>query len=542
MVEIDPLAQGRQCYTRREWGGAYDAFVCADRATPLDVDDLNSLATSAYLTGRELEFQQILERLYRIHVESGDSAGAARDAFWLALSFMLRGENAHSNAWIARAQRLVEGLECVERGYMAIAVAEQHLRRGRSDAAHATASVALEIGESFKDPDLAAAARHAQGRALIAQGDVINGLKCLDETMLAVVAGELRPIMTGLMYCSVIDTCRQVCALGRAREWTFAFSRVCQQQPEMVAFTGICLVHRAELMQLEGAWTEALAEVRRACECAARADRKPPGAALYQQGEIHRLCGEYAKAEDAYRAASDRGFEPQPGLALLRLAQGRTDAACTTIRRLMTATSDPVRRAGLLPAYLEIALARADLDQARCARDELRELAQTFDADLLRAVVARADGAIALAERRTDAALDPFRRAFDLWTRLDAPYEAARVRVLIGHACRLLGDDEAAGLEIDAAKSVFERLGARTDLARLNTVKSVASPLSHPSLTAREVEVLRLVSTGRTNKEIAEELCLSERTIDRHVTNILTKLDVRSRTAATTYAHHHKLV
>jgi DNA-binding CsgD family transcriptional regulator len=392
----------------------------------------------------------------------------------------------------------------------------------------------------YRDPDLTAASRHGQGRALIQRGDVAAGLKCLDETMLAVVAGELLPIMTALMYCSVIDTCQQVYALGRAREWTAAFTSVCEQQPDL-AFTGICLVHRAEILQRQGEWREALVEARRACELAQRADRKPPGAALYQQAEIHRLCGEFEKAEDVYRAASERGFEPQPGLALLRLAQGRSDAACAAMRRLTSTASDRMRRAGILPAHFEVMLACGDIDEARRARDQMRELAEAFDTDLLRALVAQADGAIATAEGRPNTALDPLRRAFTLWQHLDAPYEGARVRVLIGHACQALGDEEAAALEYEAARSVFERLGARPDVARLNTPRTPAQSAPRPILTERELDVLRLISTGRTNKAIAQELALSVRTIDRHVTNILTKLDVRSRTAATTYAHDHKL-
>jgi tetratricopeptide (TPR) repeat protein len=260
-----------------------------------------------------------------------------------------------------------------------------------------------------------------------------------------------------------------VYALGRAREWTSAFTVLCDQQPDMDAFTGICLVHRSEIMQLQGAWPEALTEARRACERAQRAERKPPGAGLYQQGEIHRLRGEFTKAEDAYRAASGLGFEPQPGLALLRLAQGRTEAACAAIRRVTSATSDRVRRAGVLPAHCEIMLASGDLEEARRAGNQLRELAHAFDTDGLRALVAPADGAIALAEGHANAALDPLHCAFGLWERLDAPYEAARARVLIGHACRALGDDEAAELELAAARSVFERLGARPDLARLES-------------------------------------------------------------------------
>ena len=539
---MDHLEHGRECYERHAWGDAYEALLCADQATALQTDDLERLALAAYLTGRDIEFQRVQERLHRVHVEAQNPEHAARCAFWLAFTFLLRGEMGQSNAWIARGQRLVENRDCVEREYLLLLVAEQQLREGRGEAAHATLSQAVTTGESFGDADLTAAARHLQGRALIQQGHVLAGLKHLDETMLAVVAGELSLMMTGFMYCSVIDACRQVYALDRAREWTSAFSSVCKQQPEMVAFTGTCLVHRAEIMQLQGAWPDALTEACRACERAQRADRRPPGAAFYQQAEIHRLRGEFEKAEDEYRSASELGCEPQPGLALLRLAQGRGDAACAAIRRLTNATSDRLRRARLLPAHLEIMLAMGDIEETRRARDELRELAQAFGADVLRAVVAQAEGAICLAEDHAPAALDPLRSAFELWERLEAPYEAARVRVLIGCACRALGDDEGAGLEHQAARSVFERLGAQPDLARLGIPKTRVQPGSDGSLTARELQVLRLISTGRTNKEIADELCLSERTIDRHVGNILNKLDVPSRTAATSYAYDHKLL
>ena len=535
---MDQLEHGRACYQRRAWGDAYVALSCADRIATLDADDLDRLATVAYLTGREGEFLQILERLYRAHQASGALARAARCTFWLAITYLLRGDSGQSNAWMARGQRLVDAGDSVEEGYLAIVIASQHVGEGRPEAAQETASHAFQIGQSAGDADLQAAARHLQGRALIQLGDVSAGLTCLDETMLAVVAGELRPIMTGLMYCSVIDTCRRVHAIGRAREWTVAFSRVCQQQPDMIAFTGVCQVHHAELLQLQGAWVEALAEACRACERAQGPDRFPPAAALYQQGEIHRLRGEWVEAEEAYRAASERGFEPQPGLALLRLAQGHTRAACTAIRRLMTATRDRMRRAGLLPAHIEIMLASGEIEEARRARDELQTFAEAFDADVLRAVVAQADGAIALAEDSPHAALEPLRRAFEIWKRFDAPYEAARVRVLAGHACRATGDTEGAVLEFEAAKSVFTRLGAQPELARL---AETTSPTAQCPLTGRELHVLRLISMGCTNKQIAVELSVSERTIDRHVTNILTKLDVRSRTAATAYAYDRKL-
>jgi DNA-binding CsgD family transcriptional regulator/tetratricopeptide (TPR) repeat protein len=539
---MDLLQHGRECYGRRAWGGAYEALLCADQAAALDADDLQRLATAAYLTGREVEFHRTQERLHRIFADADDGARAAHCAFWLALTSLFRGDAGQANAWIARGQRLVEDRDCVERGYVLLAVAEQQLGDGQSEVAHATASQAASVGERFNDTDLIAAARHGQGRALIDHGDVVAGLKCLDETMLAVVAGELSPIMTGLMYCSVIDSCRQVYALGRAREWTSAFSRVCEEQPEMSAFTGTCLVHRSEILQLLGAWPDALTEACRACERALSAERKPPGAAFYQQAEIHRLRGDFAKAEDAYQAASDRGCEPQPGLALLRLAQGRTDAACAAIRRLTTAISDRLGRARFLPAYLEIMLAVGDLEGARRARDQLHELADVFDTDGLRAVVAQADGAIALGEGQPAAALDPLRRAFGRWQRLEAPYDAARVRVLIGQACRALGDDETATLEQQAARSVFTCLGAQPDLHRLDGPTTHAQPKAENPLTTRELQVLRLVSSGRTNKDIADELRLSERTIDRHVSNILRKLDVPSRAAAAVYAVHQKIL
>jgi ATP/maltotriose-dependent transcriptional regulator MalT len=538
---MDILEYGRACYERRAWGDAYQALRSADDAATLGPDDLERLACAAYLTGRDLEFQRTLERLHAIYADARDREGAARCAFWLALLFANRGDVGQSNAWIARGQQLVGDRDCVERGYVLLPVAELQLRLGDTDAAHATCGKALGIGKRFEDADLTAAALHGQGRALIDLGRVPAGLKCLDETMLAVVADELSPIMTGLMYCSVIDVCRQIYALARAREWTAALSRVCETQPDMVAFSIPCLVRRAEIKQFHGAWPDAFAEASLACERAERADRRAPGSALYQQAEIHRLCGDFAKAENAYRLANDSGYEPQPGVALLRLAQGRKDAAHTAIRRLMSATSNRLRRARLLPAHLEIMLAIGDVDEARRARNELSELAGMFDSDVLRAIVAQGDGAIALAENDARAALEPLRHAFELWNALESTYEAARVRVLIAAACGALGDDDCATLEREAARAVFTRLGARPDLAGLDAT-ATPNRRAPDVLTTRELQVLRLISTGRTNKEIASDLRLSARTIDRHVSNILGKLEVPSRAAATAYAYNNKLL
>jgi DNA-binding CsgD family transcriptional regulator len=537
---LDNLRKGRETYARRAWLDCYHAFLRADQATPLEADDLERLATAAYLIGRELEFQRLIERLHRVHLETDDSERAARCAFWLAISFLFQGDVGQSNAWTARGHRLVQDHDCVEHGYLLVADATQQLHGGHAESAQRTATDAAAIGEHCHDADLTAAARYLQGRACIHQGQVVPGLKLLDETMLAVVAGELSPIMTGSMYCGVIAACREVYEPRRAREWTFALSRWCAQQSEMVAFTGVCLVHRAEIMQFHGAWPEALAEASRACERSQQSVRGPRGAALYQQAEIYRLRGESAKADEAYRDASQLGYEPQPGLALLRLAQGRTDAASAAIRRLLITTTDRLQRARLLPAYLEIMLAAGDVEDAQSACEELQALAEAFDTDVLRAISVHARGALALGRGDARAAIGPLHRAFELWKRLEAPYEAARVRVLVGQACQALGDEEAAGLELEAARSVFARLGAQPDLARLDTARRPTSPPG--PLTARELEVLRLIAAGHTNKSIAGELCLSERTIDRHVSNILSKLDVPSRAAATAYACDRKLI
>lgn len=539
----EQLEKGRESFRRRAWGDAFRAFSAADQTIPLAVDDLERLATSAYLIGRDDYFHQFLDRAHHAHMQTAAPTRAARCAFWLGLTLLFRRETGQATAWLSRARRLIEGRDCVEHGYLLLPTAEQYLAEANRDAAHAAATTAVEIGDRFGDQDLIACARHLQGRVLIKQGQVRTGLALLDEAMLAVVQGELSPIVTGLVYCSVIEACYEVFALSRAQEWTSALNRWCERQPEIVAFTSTCLVHRAEIMQFHGAWSDALAEASRACEVTfSVATLAPPAAALYRQAEIHRLRGAFADAEEVYRGASGLGWEPQPGLALLRLAQGRIDAASAAIRRVVAAATDPLQRARLLPAHVEIMLATGEIEEARNASRELERIAEQYDADVMRALAAQARGAVDLAEGDTQAALRSLRRAFEAWCQAEAPYEVARVRVLIAMACRLLGDQDAEVLELGAAKDIFERLGAAPALASLNVLGRRAASAQRHGLTRREFQVLRLIAAGKSNKTIAIELHLSERTIDRHVSNVLTKFNVPSRTAATAYAYNHKLL
>jgi DNA-binding NarL/FixJ family response regulator len=539
------LGSGRKHYELRSWADAYDAFTRADRAAPLPTADLHRFAISAYLSGREGDYLRTLERIHRIYLESEQRICAARVGFWIGLCLLFRGETGPATGWFGRAQRLLDqdGSTCAEQGYLLVPRAVRELGLSESKAAYASAAKAIEIGERFGDTDLITCARHVQGRALLQQGQMEQGLALLDEAMVAVISDELSPIMTGLIYCSVIDSCMQVYALARAREWTFALTRWCGSQPQLVAFTGICLVHRAEIMELQGAWPDAIEEAQRACSGYARQiAQQPPAAAFYRRGELYRLRGEFVSAEEAYREASRRGFEPQPGLALMRMAQGQRDAAVVAIRRAVNATSERLARAKLLPAYIEIMLQAGDVDEARSACREIAEIADSFEGGALGAIAAHARGSVLLAQGDPASALCFLRTAFEFWQAAEAPYLTARTRELIGMACRALSDEEAATMELEAARTTFHRLAATPDLARLAALTKDMISTRHRGLTERELQVLRLVAAGKTNKEIASELFVSRRTIDRHASNLFDKLDVSSRTAATSYAHRNKLV
>src|SRR5262245_27796971 len=538
------LERGRDCFARRAWSDAYQALQLADQTKPLAANDLELLAMAACLTGRDDEYLRVLERAHQALLDAGQPQRAIRCAFWLGFRLFLRGEAGQATGWLARAQRLLEreAEECAERGYLLLPVVEHLLDSGDYEPAHATAANAVGIGERCGDADLIACARHQQGRIHLRQGQIATGLSLLDEVVVAVATGELSSLVTGMMYCSVIMACQEVYAVGRAREWTAALSRWCDEHPDIVAFTGVCRVHRAEIMQLGGAWQEAIDEARRAHDSALQGDRHTAAAAAYQQAEVHRLRGEFAAAEAAYRNASEGGLEPQPGLALLRLAQGRLDAATAAIRRAASVPASALHRTKLLPAYIEIMLATGDIEAARTACGELSAIARGFDTDVLRAMATEAQGAAELAAGNPQAALGPLCEALEVWRRVEAPYAAARVRVLIGRACRAVGDEDGAQLELSAARSAFQQLGAAPDVARIDTSVTDAAEAHLHGLTTRELQVLRLVATGRTNKTIAVELHLSERTIDRHVSNIFNKLDVPSRAAATALAYERKLL
>ena len=545
MTTADALQHGRASFERRAWGAAYAELSAACQEAPLEPEDLERLATVAYLVGRDDESVEIWARAHHGFLSRGDVERAVRCAFWLAFGLLDRGEPVRGGGWVARARRLLHDgqHDCVEQGYLLLPVALRCIAEGDNAGADAAFGRAAEIGGRFGDPDLVALARHGRGRALIRMGNIGEGVSLLDEAMVAVEAGELSPIVVGDVYCSVIAGCLEIFDLRRAQEWTAALSRWCAAQPDLVPYRGPCLVRRSEIMQLHGAWQDATDEAQQACERLSHPPGQPAvGAAFYQRAELHRLRGEFAQAEEAYRQANRWGRKPEPGMAQLRLAQGQVDAAEAAIRRVVDEAQDRMARSRLLPAYVEIMLAVNDVPAARAAADEMNAIAAVLEAPLLRGVSSHATGAVLLAEGDARTALAAFRRAWAAWQELGAPYGAALVRALIGLACRQLGDEDTARMELDAARCVFQQLGAAPDLHRVEALFRKAAGTSFGRLTAREVQVLRLVAAGRTNRAIAADLFISEKTVARHVSNMFTKLGLSTRAAATAYAYEHGLV
>ena len=539
------LDSARDAFARGAWGEAYAGLAAADRRAPLGSDDLERLASAAHLVGRPSESSAFWSRAHLEFLASGALERAARCAFWVAVGLLERGESAQCAGWLVRARRLLDedGRECAEQGYLLLPEALRILDERDYEAAAAIFARGAAIGERFGDRDLVALARHGEGRALIRMGQAAEGVALLDEAMVAVTAGEVSALVAGDVYCGVISGCHEIFDWRRAQEWTSALTRWCGEQTDLAPYRGLCLLRRAELMQLHGRWPDALTEARRACERLSDPPGQPGlGAACYQLAELHRLMGDSAEAEEGYRQASLHGRRPQPGLALLRLVQGDVDAALGAIRGAVDAASERRTRPRLLAALVEIALAAGDLDAARAASEELAAAAADLDALYLRAVSRESAGAVLLAEGRAREALASLREAEGLWRELEAPYEAARTRVLAGLACRALGDASGAEVELDAALAALGAIGAAPDLGRVERLRREPVTRSAAGLTPRELEVLRLVASGLTNRVIAERLRISEKTVARHVSNIFLKLGLSSRSAATAYAYRHDLV
>ena len=536
---IADIDRARDAVGREAWAEAYEGLRALDpsRLTP---QDLEGLADAAWWLSRIDESIVARQRAYSGYAAAGADP-AASVAMRLCMEHFLRGEPAEAAGWLMRAQRhLREQPECVQHGFLAQVEATVAHLRGELDEAMSLSQYATEIGQRFGDQNLIAMGIYLQGLVLISEGRVPEGMALLDEAMTAVVAGELSRYVTGVIYCNVLAVCLDLTDLGRAGEWNQAAREWCDSIPPEAPYPGLCRIYRAAAASLRGAWPEAEAEARRASE-ELTFNPLATAKAFYQTGEIRRRIGNLAGAEEAFLRAHELGLEPQPGLALLRLAQGKAAAALTALRLAVIGESGSrLRRAQLLAAQVEVAIAAGDLDAGRQASDELEAIARDFGTPALDAAAATARGALRLAEGDVAGAMEHLRHACVIWQELRLPYETARARMLYGVAVRGAGDEEGARLELRAALAAFQRLGAAADAGRAGELLAGSGDLPG-GLTPREAEVLRLVAAGRTNREVAAELVISEHTVARHVQNIFAKLDLPSRAAATAFAFEHGL-
>jgi len=525
-----------------DWAGDYARFATADQQAPLRAEDLERWAVAAHLIGEDDQLVALRDRAYRQYLDRGLTEQAARCVFWLGFHLGNAGQHAQSAGWLERLRRLVDSTHGDPHlvAMVRLADAVNLMQMGRATDALSMVDQVAEVAQAAHDDDLFALAVLSRAGCLHELGRSSEALAALDEAMVLVVADLVAPPIVGLAYCSMIGLCMERFDVQRAGEWTRALSGWCDAQSGMVPFRGVCQVHRAEIFQLRGAWTEAASQAVHVSEL------PPPdgwiaGAAHYRLAELHRLRGRFDLAERSYAAAGARGQEVQPGLGLLRAAQRNPAAAMAGLERALAEHPDLAGRAPLLAAVVEVALAAGDLAAARSASIELSAGAAEIGTPYLTALAAHAGGLVALAADDPRAAIPLLRRAWTLWQQVDAPYEAAKTRVQVGTACRALGDDDAARMEVDAARMIFEQLGAISDITALAAFDGTAAEQGHP-LSARECEVLVLVAQGHTNRAIAAKLFLSEKTVARHLSNIFAKLGVSSRAAATGYAYEHGLV
>ena len=537
---VDAVEAAREAFGRHSWLEAYT--LLADSADDLDADLFEMLAVAANLIGRDQESIRAWEMAHGKHLRGGRPDRAALSACWAALTLMLRGDMAQAGGWMTRAERIVEesggDVPVAAEGMLLIPAAIAAVSSGDHETAVELGNDIISIATAVHEPDLMAFGRLTIAQAALIAGDIPHSMRLFDEVMVSVTTGDVSPIPAGIIYCAVVEGCVEACDLRRAAEWTEALRRWCDDQPDLVPYRGQCMVHRSEVLLAQGSWAEAAGEADRACQRLADPFHPALGLAHYQRGELHRLRGELGAAADAYREASRYGHDPVPGFALLRLAQGDLDGAGRAAQRMLDECGVGPARSRLLAAAVEVRLANGDTAAARQLVDELASLAEETGTEMLAALATYARGTVLLAAGDATSAITALRAACRAWRDLHAPYEVARARFQLGLAYRAAGDHDAADFELDDARATFTSLGAAADLARFESSTSAERGV----LTQRECEVLRLVAAGRTNREIAVELVISEHTVSRHLQNMFVKLGVTSRAAATAYGYEHHLV
>lgn len=531
---MDVLSEARRAHTQQDWPRAYELFSAFDVAA-LTAVDLSALADAAWWLGKLDDSVAARERAFTERAAAGDVPGAALEAFALSLALGDKGADAQASGWRARAYSLTEEQpDSPAAGYLLSMEAAAAFHSGAPDECIQKAALTREIGERNEDATLVAWATHLEGLGLVKKGEVKKGWDRLDESMIAVTTSRLKPVWSGLMYCGMLVACEEFGDPRRGWQWVEATERWVGTVPGAVLYPGVCRVHKVRIMQLRGTWIDAEEEARLACADLLEVHAYSAGRAYYEIAEIKRLTGDLDAAQELYKRAHGLGCDPQPGQARLRVAQGRIDAAVAGLRRVLDETTDPLLRAYLLPHQVDVALAAGDVQSATRACDELMALATSYGSPVMVASAASSRGAVLLAAGDERDALSHLRKAVSAWMHLDCAYEVARTRTLLGRALSAIGDQDGATLELEAALGLFEQLGARPDVALVRGLLGASDRSG--GLSAREVEVLRLVAAGRSNKQIAAGLFISENTVARHLQNIFAKLGAASRTEATSIA------
>jgi DNA-binding CsgD family transcriptional regulator len=540
-VDIGMLHAARDACAQYRWDVAYERYRDLAAEGDLPVADVAAFADASWWMGRTDESLTLSEQLYHRCLQGGEAASAARLAIEVGFLWLLRGEPTVGSGWIGRATRLLRDIpECAEHGYLRYLEVLDALDGGDADRAIGLTQEMQALANRHDDQTLCAIAMVYEGIATVGCGHIDDGLALIDEAMLPVRVGAVRPSWAGNLYCQLMALFIDLADVPRARAWTDATERWCDQHSNAAMFVGICRVHRAQLLHLEGAWRDAEQRAAHACQDLADMNVEVVAAGWYQIGELRRVQGDLDGAEQAFVQANELGRDPQPGLALVRLAQGRPAAAAAAVSAALAGVDQPPKRAPLLAAQVEVADAMGAADVGMRAARELTAIAEAFGTPGLLAAARQAAGTARLLAAEPDRALPLLRDACQRWRELGARYDAARVRELLARTLAAVGDADTAAREHAAAQAVFQDLGAALDLAGARGARIPPDPPG--GLTPREVEVLQQVADGCSNADIATSLTISERTVERHVSNIFLKLEVSSRIDAARFAFANGLV
>jgi DNA-binding CsgD family transcriptional regulator len=533
------LEQARSAHARRDWPTAYELFGEVRRSADLSADDLFALADAAWWLGLIRETLEVSEECHERFLSEGRVEDAAMVALGTGFNWFLRGQPEIGSGWVSRGQRLLEKVPpCVAHGFLLSMEADERLAGGDADGALEAADRLMQLGKQIGEPVLASFALAVQGEAAIHRGDTRRGFALLDEAMLPVLAGRVPPDMAGNLYCRMMTLCHHLADASRARHWTDVTESWCETFPSAVMFAGVCRVHRSQLLRLQGSWDEAERSSSLATVELAELNVEAVGEAHYELGEIHRLRGDLVAAETCFAAARSLGRDPQPGAALLLLAQGRGEDAAAVLRVLLTEVADPFLRVRLLHAQAQVGVALEDAALVRASTGELDLLAATYRTAGFQAWAEHARGAAHLLAGEHAVALRSLRGARATYESMGASYDVATTRLLIARALAGTGEAAAAAAEERLADEALASLGAARPPG---STAPVAGRLLPGGLTAREAEILAAVCEGLSNRDVAARLVISEKTVARHLANIYAKIEVTSRTAAMAWAHRNGL-